>query len=224
MVMAIFSHAHAQVAEQPGPALEEAIQRLKMPGVTINLKERSVDIAAEICLDKGMLELIACTKGSKEHESIVAIEARPMHIHTALLLLGAKSGNPAMLDLPPKGSAVEVLLVFPDKAGKPAEHPISEFIMRAAEEKEADRKFPTNTFLFAGSRLVEDGAGPRKYVGDHSGNVISVVSFGDEVLCLPDIHSDQTDSLLWQVNAAGLPAVGTKVTLRLRPQIRPNPL
>ena len=232
----------AAESRAPSPELEAAIQKLKMPGVTINLKERCIDIEGKICLDKGMLELVACTKGSKEHESIVAIEARPMHIHTALLLLGAEAGNPAMrraprgedkgwIDIPPSGSAVDVLLVFPDKAGKPAEHPISEFITRssaeadvvrdAAADKQVDRKFPTHTFLFAGSHLVEDGPGPRKYLSDESGNVISIVTFGDELLCLSGVYSDQNDALLWQVNAAGLPDVGTKVTLRLRPKPKP---
>jgi len=233
----------AAESRPPNPALEAAIKKLKMPGVAINLQERYVDIEGKICLDKGMLELVACTKGTKEHEAIVAIEARPMHIHTALLLLGAKAGNPAMrraprgedqgwIDLPPSGNAVDVLLVFPDKAGNPVEHPISKFITRSAPEgetrpdaaadKEGDRKFPTHTFLFAGSQLVDDGPGPRKYLSDLSGNAISIATFGDELLCLPGVHSDDYEALMWQVNATGLPAVGSKVTFRLRPQVLPT--
>lgn len=239
----------ALAASKPGvagdphhsPGLEEALKRLRFPGVTINIKEFCVDIAGKVCLEQGMLELVACTKGTKEHESIVALEASAMHIHTALLLLGAEPGNPAMMrapagkneswvNVPPSGWPVDVLLVFPDKTGKPAEHPISEFITRATSETEAARgaaepgkgnKFPTHTFLFAGSRLLEDGPGPRKYMSDQSGNVISIVTFGDELLCLPDIHSEQKSALEWQVNAAGLPATGANVTLRLRPQRRP---
>ena len=126
----------------PSPELVAAIKRLKIPGVIINLDERCVDIKGKICLDKGMLELVACTRGTKEHESIVAIEARSKHIHMALLLLGAEAGNPAMhrsprgedkrwLAIPPSGSGVGVFLLFPDKAGKLVEHPISEFITRS---------------------------------------------------------------------------------------------
>jgi hypothetical protein len=225
------------------PALEEAIKKLKMPGVTINLAERCVDLDGKICLGKGMLELVACTNGTKEHESIVAIESRPMHIHTALLLLGADPGNPAirrksdgddnrLLFVPPQGDAIDVLLVFPDKSGKLSEHPIYEFISRAPAEtplpinatgnKDAG-KFPTHSFIFAGSHLVENGPGPRKYLSDESGNVISIVTFGDELLCLSGVHSNQKDQLMWQVNATGLPAVGTKVVLRLRPQPKTIP-
>ena len=58
-------------------------------------------------------------------------------------------------------------------------------------------------------------------MSDQSGNVISIVTFGDELLCLPDIHSEQKSALEWQVNAAGLPETGANVTVRLRPQRRP---
>lgn len=49
-------------------------------------------------LDAAFFVLVVAlfSKGSKEHESTVAITARPMHVHTALLLLGANNGNPAM--------------------------------------------------------------------------------------------------------------------------------
>jgi hypothetical protein len=56
-------------------------------------------------------------------------------------------------------------------------------------------------------------------LSDQSGNVISIATFGDELLCLPAIHSQNNEALMWQVNATNLPAVGSNVTLRLRPQL-----
>ena len=107
------------------------------------------------------------------------------------------------------------------------EHPISDFIapstMRSERPASAEQEagFPTHTFLFAGSVLYGDGPGPRRYLSDESGNVISLSTFGDELLCLPAIHSQNNDALMWQVNATNLPAVGSNVTLRLRPQLLP---
>lgn len=215
-----------------------AVSKLKFPGVSINLEERCVDVEATVCLHRGLLELVACTKGTKEHESIVAIDARPMHIHAALLLLGAKPGSPATrrqlgdqperwIDVPPRGGPVDVYLVFKDKEGTMVERPISDFIAptdkRSDDLVSADKeaRFQTHTFLFAGSVLYGDGPGPRRYLSEESGNVISLSTFGDELLCLPGIHSQDNNALMWQVNAAGLPDVGSKVTLRLRPQVRP---
>ena len=228
----------APAKKKPTPEVRAALERLKLPGVEINLDERCVDVASEVCLDKGMLELVACTRDSKEHESIVAIGAKAMHIHTALLLLGAKAGSPAMrkqvgdkeerwVDVPPSGGAVDVSLVFKDKKGKLVERPISDFIepadpASAEREKMAGEKhkFPTNTFLFAGSVLVANGAGPRTYMSDRDGNVISIATFGDELLCLPEVHTHANGSLRWQVDRTHLPKVGAKVTLRLRPKVK----
>ena len=219
-------------------SLQAAVEKLKFPGVTINVQERCVDVHGSVCLHRGTLELVACTKGTKEHESIVAIEAKPMHLHAALLLLGAKPGSPATrqqlgdqaerwFDVPPSGGPVDVFLVLNDNEGKSVEHPISDFIAPSATRSgasssaEKPAKFPTHTFLFAGSVLSGDGPGPRRYLSDESGNVISLSTFGDELLCLPAIHSQDAQALLWQVNPANLPAVGSNVTLRLRPQLLP---
>jgi hypothetical protein len=214
-------------------ALQAALQTLGFPGVAINLQERCVDVESSVCLHRGTLELVACTKRTKEHESIVAIAAKPMHVHAALLLLGATPGHPAMrkqtgepaerwIDLPPSGGPVDVYLLLKDKEGKMVERPISDFIAPSGQgysgpaRTEQGVKFPTHTFIFAGSVLWGDGPGPRRYLSEESGNVISLSTFGDELLCLPGIHTQENGMLEWEVNATGLPAVGSNVTLRLR--------
>ena len=215
------------------PEATKALRKLNLPGIKLNLKERCVDVNATICLHKGLLELVACTKGTKEHESILSVAARPMHIHTAMLLMGASPGTPAMgkvqegvrtrwVPVEPAGDSVCVSLVFAESKGKPQEYPIQKFISPAQPDEisgiPANKKLATfpASFLFAGSHLVENGAGPRKYVCEQSGNVISISTFGDELLCLPGIHGHQNDGLAWQVNANGLPGIGEQVILRLR--------
>jgi len=230
----------AKAGDKPAevsPELKAALEKLKLPGVKINIEEWCVDVESKVCLRQGMLELIACTKDSKEHESIVVVGAKPSHIHTALLLLGAKPGNPAMrkpiddeglrfIDLPPRGGLVDVFLVI----GEEKEKPISEFIAPAEDAgeygppgEEAIEKFPTHSFLFAGSILHGGDEGPRNYICDRSGNVISISTFGDELLCLPGIHGHANGMLMWEVDGEKLPAEGSKVTLRLRPQGKPRP-
>lgn len=216
-------------------SLRVAVAKLKLPGVHINLDERCVDVDSEVCLDTGSLELLACTKDTKEHESIVMVEASGMNIHTALLLLGAKPGHPAMrkiieedegrwVDFPPKGGKVRVSLVMQGSTGKPVEKPISDFIRSsAAVEGGKPGRFPTNTFVFAGSHLGESGAGPKKYLADGSGNIISISTFGDELLCLPTVSMHDNSSLIWEVDSEKIPKVGTKVTLRLRPVLQAQP-
>lgn len=221
--------------EAPVAGKDGKPEALSLPGLKINLKENCVDVDAKLCLEAGMLELIACTPDSKEHESIVSLEAKAAHIHAALLLLGAQPGNPAMrrpvneeqtrwVDLPPRGSEVEVSLVFQDAQGKTVEHPIQRFMVRARDYGDPEpgegeeEHFPTSTFLFAGSHLYSDGDGPPKYLADESGNVISISTFGDELLCLPGLHSQENGALIWEVDGSKLPAAGSKVILRLKPK------
>jgi hypothetical protein len=235
---ALSTNRPGSAGDATSATLQAALQKLKLPGVAINVQERCVDVDSSVCLHRGDLELVACTKGTKEHESIVVIGAKPMHIHLALLLLGANPGSPATrkplgdqaerwIDVPPSGGPVDVFLVLKGKEGKIVEHPISDFIAPSSRKSDdsapADQKarFPTHTFLFAGSVLYGDGPGPRRYLSDESGNVISLSTFGDELLCLPAIQSQNNDALMWQVNATNLPAVGSNVTLRLRPQLLP---
>ena len=222
--------------EESAPGLEAALKKLQLPGIKIDPVKGCVDVMSEVCLEEGMLELVACTKGSKEHESIVLVKARPLHIHTALLLLGAQPGNPAAFrpsgedgsswaEIPARGGRVGVSLVCSNKEGRLVERPISDFISRSGSsgteqgaELNRPKRFPSDEFLFAGSRLVPRENGPRAYLCEGSGNVISIATFGDELLCLPEIHSHQNGALAWQVEKKHLPAVGTEVTLRLRPE------
>lgn len=237
----------ASEPETPGISLSENGEQLNLPGIKVRIKERYVDVDATVCLTEGLLELIACAKNTKEHESVIAIDAKAAHIHAALLLLGAKPGNPAMhmfiegeeegsgrwVEYQPRGSNIDVYLVVKDEDGKSVERPISDFIMKdtdryempppSEEEKEEKESFPTHTFLFAGSQLYKEENKTPKYLADIDGNVISISTFGDELLCLPGINTKGNDGLIWGVDPTHIPELGSKVILRLRPQFSDAP-
>lgn len=234
--------AEAAQAEAEGDPLKKAVQNLKFPGVHIDPEARTVDVECEVALRNGALELIACLPDTKEHEAIVMTTARPMHIHTALLLVGAKAGHPAMqrrigedpprwINVPPTGGPVKVSLAFKDTDGKEVVRPIADFIMRITdhgppvfenEEEDGDDaedlRFPTSTFLFTGSHLLDGKEGqPKRYLADETGNVVSISTFGDELLGLPMVIGHDNQGLVWEVDSTHLPALGSKVRLRLEP-------
>ena len=240
-MLACAAPADQAPAEQPD---KPAAEKVELPGITIDAKKKRVDVAAKIALDDGLLELVACTKDTKEHESLVIIDAVPMHIHAALLLIGANNGNPAMVKpaneertewvhLPPRGDEILVSLVYPDPEDKTKtiERPISDFLKRSerdpAEQVEGEDKpggpdKVFEAFLFAGSVLIEREGEERSYVADETGNVISISTFGDELLCLPSRVSQENHALVWSVNDKHLPKVGTKVLLRLKLKEKPD--
>ena len=128
------------------------------------------------------------------------------------------------LDQQPKPYLIEAFLVIRRADGKTEERPVADFIAVApanAEDVKKTERF-IHEFLFAGSRLHGAGKGPKRYFADSSGHVISLATFGDEVLCLPGVQSHAGGALPWQVDSTHLPKVGTKVTLRLRPKKEPR--
>ncbi|MFW5653036.1 MAG: YdjY domain-containing protein, partial [Planctomycetota bacterium] len=83
---------------------------LQWPLLTVDLKDRFVDVEAVVGTDRGWLEQIACSPGTRTHESIVIALARPSHIHAALLLLGLEPGQPG---------AWEAVVPLPEAEGAP---------------------------------------------------------------------------------------------------------
>ena len=217
--------------EKLTPEAKDALNKLNLPGIKLNLEEWSVDVFANICLSEGVLELILCTDNSKEHESIFCTSARPLHIHTALLLMGSKPGNPAMkrvqqkkdvrwVSVDPTGDEIIVSVVFSDKDGVIREYPISDFVSPQSEAVAVKEKkqFPDN-FIFAGSHLIAGAKGSKKYLCEDTGNVISVSTFGDELLCLSELSGHENDKLNWKVNSKLLPDLGNEVIIRLRSKV-----
>lgn len=226
-------------AATASPTIDDAtLEKLNLPGIRIDAKQKHVDVDGAVCLDTGALELVACTKNTKEHESLVLLNAKPVQIHTALLLIGAVPGAPPMqrevgegeekrwVVFPASGQPVEVLLVYQGGDGKEVVKPIADFIRRIPEDemyiegqkpKVKNEPFPTSTFLFMGSHLIENGDGPRRYIAEESGNVISISSFGDEMLGLAENYSSSNGSLIWEINSEKMPPLGTKIRLRLKP-------
>lgn len=237
---------HASVAEEAS-GTEHAAKRLQLPGIAINPEEGFVDVTSKVCLTEGLLEVIATTEGNREHEAVIMIKASPVHLHTALLLIGARNGTPAMrkpineeqtrwMHYPPSGDPIKVSLVIKDKEDKPIERPISDFIRKTegdpyipdfggtpgeSEDEKEKEKFP-DVFAFTGSHLITNEDGSKQYLADISGNVITISTFGDETLGLAEFTSRENGELVWEIDSTHLPPLDSEVILRLRPQRGPT--
>lgn len=78
-------------------------------------------LKTKICLREGVLEMLCCRKQSKEHESILSLDARAYVVHTGLLALKAKPGKPVQFDpkyQPPTGQVIDIFLQWKDPAGR----------------------------------------------------------------------------------------------------------
>ena len=87
----------------------------------IDMKRKLVVVDGEVVMREGLLEMFACPKGTKEHESVVMTTCKPHFVHTALLALGLKPGSGAKFDpmyVPAKGPIVDIFILWKDSDGK----------------------------------------------------------------------------------------------------------
>jgi hypothetical protein len=100
----------------PAPAAPKLIRTL--PGLTIDPAGRKVIAEGRVCLRDDVLEFVACSPGTKEHESLFVLGAQPKHLHLGLLLIGLRPGRPVRWVgdrfIPPAGDRVNIRVRWTD--------------------------------------------------------------------------------------------------------------
>ena len=187
-------------------------------------KTKRVLVAAEVALREGPLEMFVCKRHTKEHESVLSIEAKAQFIHAALIACGAKPGKPVQwIDpktekedyKPATGTKIKVSVYYV-KNGKATTDLAEDWILEVAKKK--PMPYP---FVFAGSRLVKNPdrpADPAIYTAD-LGEVISVSNKRDSMLEVPVKSTDADADLLFAANTEKIPPTGSKVWLILEPEL-----
>jgi hypothetical protein len=182
----------------------------------IDTKRKVVVVEGEVCLREGQLEMFACPKGSKEHESLVAVYCKPQYVHAALLAVGAKKGHPVQFVpkyKPASGTRIDIDILWQDKEGEKHRVRAQEWIKHVKTGK----PMPYH-WVFAGSGEEIDQHTRKRYYWADGGDFICVSNFSTATLDLP-VESSQTDTaLLFSANTERIPPVGTKVRMVLIPR------
>lgn len=92
------------------------------PGQTVllDLPNRRLLLKSRVVLREGVLEMFLCKAQTKEHESVLSIDADAYLIHAGLLALGARPGAPARFDEtfhPPTGQKIEIHVIWTGEDG-----------------------------------------------------------------------------------------------------------
>ncbi len=216
--LAVFALSCAQplVAQEADPEAAPAQpgQTRKLPHLTVDVKQRQVRVE---CISLGIdapLEFFCVTTGGPTHESVLASRVKPSDLHLAMLMIGLKPGQPVRYSqtaeqwLPPEGQRVHLSVEF-ERDGKTVHLPAHR-LMRHLETK---KEMPATTWIFCGSRIMEDG----EYAADITGYIISVVNFDLTVIDVPDLRSSANEFLEWETNLDIAPPAGTPVTLIIEP-------
>ncbi len=183
-------------------------------GIRIDWARRQVEVDATVILREGLIELFACSPNSREHESIVRIEAKPLHLFQALGLIGISPGHPVLYDdetgrrAPATGDPVQIEVRYAID-GRPQTSPIEAWMRRSADGQPVGQL----QWVFAGSVELEDDS----IAADYEGTVVALVDFGSSLVALPALHSDRNTDLWLEPATDAIPAVGTPCTLAFRP-------
>lgn len=186
-------------------------------------KVKRIGLVSEVCLREGPLEVFLCKKGTKEHESIVRVNADAQFIHLALETAGAVAGKPTQFIDPkteePKwaaatGSKINVTVHY-TRDGKTYTHPAQDWIW----DHKKKAALP-HGWVFAGSVTITDPDNGREFYGANSGDIISISNFPFSMLEIPVEISKDDAFLTYEAKTEKIPPLFSKVWVILEPEAK----
>src|SRR4051794_12645423 len=206
---------------QPAPSLPEpkGAKRLTRDyPLWVDLKEKAVLVDGQIALRQGMLEMFACTRNTKEHESIVSANTKAQYVHAGLLSLGAEPGHPVQFQpqyRPPSGTEIEVFVQWRDANGKEQTARAQDWVKDMRTGKPM-----THPFVFAGSGFWVDPDTGKKHYQAEGGDFVCVSNFGTAMLDIPVKSSQSNDELEFSAITEKIPPLGAPVRLIFKPKLK----
>ncbi len=186
----------------------------KLPHLEIDAKRREVRVECQALNVETPLEFLCVVKGTNEYESLLRSQVKPSQLHLALLMIGLKPGTPVHYDnaidkwFPPTGPPLQIAIEY-KRDGKTVRYPAYRCLRNVTTKKE----MPAMTWIFTGSRIMDDG----QYAADVTGYLVSVVNFDLTVIDVPKIASSSNETLEWEYNPELIPKTGTPVTMIITP-------
>ena len=177
---------------------------------------RRVHLLAQVCLREGPLEVLLCKMNTKEHESIMHVDADAREIHFALIAAGAQPGTP--VKFVPKyqgatGTKIKVTLAYREK-GKVKTVTAQDWIM----DKKTGKSM-AHEWVFAGSKFFQDPERPNAipYYMANNGEIISLANFPDSMMDLPVKSPKEAQELIYEINTPKIPPLRTPVLITFEP-------
>jgi hypothetical protein len=180
----------------------------RIGNVTIDRIAGEIQCPGWVNMDSGMVEYLAVAPLGKTHESVLVIDARPIHMQLALLLLGLNYGQNLRFQgdsLAPQGDSVYLQVSWHDEAGDTVTHEASDLILNLV----TDSAMPGTPWIFTGSLIFEGGL-----MADAEGSVIA--TYSDPVAILNNPLPERKDDIYFAANHRVLPPQDTKIWLTMK--------
>lgn len=184
--------------------------------VWIDPERRAVIVHGIVCFRDGPLEMFACPRRTKEHESVVAVHSSAQLVHAALLGIGAEPGEPVKFVpefRPPTGTEIEVQVEWENENGEWQAARAQDWVRDVRTQEAMD-----HPWVFAGSGFWRDPDGNEHYQAE-AGDFICVSNFASATLDIPVESTQANEGLAFEAFTERIPPLGTPVRLILTPKI-----
>ena len=184
-------------------------------------KRKAVVVDGQVCLRAGQLEMFACPKGTKEHESVVSLNCLAEEVHAGLLAAGAKPGTPVSFNPEYKaatGQIVDVYVLWKDAQGNKRQARAQDWIKHTQTGKPM-----AYDWVFAGSGFWKDPETGLEHYRANGGDFICLSNFPTAMLDLPIESSQANADLMFEALSDNIPPKGTKVRVVLIPRAGKDP-
>jgi len=204
-------------AQTPASGTPEGLVKLsERNDVWLDTKRKAVVVDGQVCLRAGQLEMFACPKGTKEHESVVSLNCMAEEVHAGLLAAGAKPGSPVSFNPDYKaasGPIVDVYVLWKDAQGAKHQARAQDWIKNTKTGKPM-----SYDWVFAGSGFWKDPETGLEHYRANGGDFICVSNFPTAMLDLPIESSQANTDLMFEALSDNIPPKGTKVRVVLIPR------
>jgi hypothetical protein len=183
------------------PQLEQLSDtRFALEDLEIDIQESWIRFPAEINMDNGPLEVVACTEHGKLHESLLVCDIKPYQLQVALLLLGKEMGNDSLMrngTKPDTFSGEQVALFFETENEK---IPVNQMIHNVPRQRVMD----SNRWRFSGSYFESNG----RFAAEEVGSLIT--TYYDLSAILQNPRDNVFDDTFYVVDTLNVLPKGTK--------------
>jgi hypothetical protein len=191
------------------PAEKIGEDRYRVGKVTVDLKAKTATCSGVVNMQKGIIEYLAIAPRGKGHESLLALDVRPLHLQVGLILLGLEPKGGIFVqgdNRIPKGSPVDLWVSW-SRQGKSVKVPAEEMVWNIDRKRPMDR----GPWVFSGSLVDEEG-----FLGDRELSLIA--TYRDPAAIINNALPTGSDDSIYKVNERIVPPVKTPVTLTITPR------
>ena len=194
---------------EPPDVFKTAPHLYRLGDVEINAKARTLSMPGKVNMQKGLVEVFACTPRGKRHESVLVVDVDPIYLQLGLLLLGLSEGsNPSCPGEEPQpvGGMMDIWVEWQVEGQKKVKRRAEELIM----DLRTDEPMQRTHWVFLGSMVYEG-----RFLARDIGSLIT--TYHDATAIIENPHPSCKDDTLYEANPDVVPPVGTPVKVTISP-------